>query len=87
MFCLAERNGRPAAILFEMERLPEQHGIVVQAPEEREEFHGRDTGVRRTDVQGTQNGVVGLQPIFQSLVGGKYTIHVNIIMVFLNWAT
>lgn len=47
-----------------MERLSEQYGVIVQTPEEREKLHGRDTGVRRADVQGTQNGAVGLQPVF-----------------------
>lgn len=43
-------NGRPTAIFPEMERLPEQHGVVLQTPEEREELHGRNTCLRRTDV-------------------------------------
>jgi len=43
-------NGRSTAIFPEMERLPEQHGVVLQTPEEREELHGRDTCLRRTNV-------------------------------------
>lgn len=67
-----------------MERLSEQYGVVVQAPEKREKLHGRDTGLRRADVQGTQNGLVRLQPVLQIFVRGKFLIglvthsHINL---------
>ena len=35
-------DGRPTAVLPQMERLPDQHGGQLQAPEGREVFHGRD---------------------------------------------
>jgi len=57
-----------------MERLPEQYGVVVQTPEEREELYGRDIGMRGTDLQGPQNGVVGLQSVFQSFIRGMYVV-------------
>jgi len=57
-----------------MERLSEQYGVVVQAPEKREELHRCDTGLRRADVQGTQNGIVSLQPVLQIFVRGKFLI-------------
>jgi len=54
-----------------MERLPDQHGGVIQAPQGREVLHGRDNCLRRTEHQGSQDDPVGLLPVLQGLVGGE----------------
>ena len=48
-----------------MERLPDQHGGVIQAPQGREVLHGRDNCLRRTEHQGSQDDPVGLLPVLQ----------------------
>ena len=47
----AFKNGGPA-VLPEMERLPVQHGFLLQTPTKREKFSGRDARLRGSDVQG-----------------------------------
>ncbi len=54
-----------------LERLPDQHGLVVQAPPGREVFHRRDPGLRRTDLQGAQNGPLRMLALLQSPPGGE----------------
>ena len=56
---------RPAAVLPEMERLPDQHGLVVQAPPRRKVLHRRHPRLRRTDLQGAQDGPVCLLTLLQ----------------------
>ena len=51
-----------------MERLPDQHGGKLQAPEGREVLYGRDHRLRRSKHQGPQDDPVCLQPLFQGLL-------------------
>ena len=48
-----------------MERLPDQHGLLVQAPPRREVLHRRHPRLRRTDLQGAQDGPLGLLTLLQ----------------------
>ena len=52
-----------------MERLPDQHGGQLQAPEGREVFHGCDHRLRRAEHQGPQDDPVCLQPLLQGDIG------------------
>ena len=46
-----------------MERLPVQHGHLLQTSADREELPGRDASLRGPDVQGAQNGALRLLAI------------------------
>jgi len=54
-----------------MERVPEQHGVVIPPLAGGEELHRRHAGVRRPDVQSPQNGAFGLLALLQSLIRGE----------------
>ena len=54
-----------------MERLPDQHGRELQAPEGREVFHRRHDCLRRSEHQGSQDDPLCLQPLLQGAAGGE----------------
>ena len=60
--CSSKRvnNGRSATVLLEMERLSEQHGVVVSALAGREELHRCHLSLRGPDLQSAQDGAVGV---------------------------
>ena len=62
-------DGRPTAVLPPMERLPDQHGGQLQAPQGREVFHGCDHCLWRSEHQGPQDDPVCLQPLLQGDIG------------------
>jgi len=64
-------SGRPTTVLPALERFPDQHGVVVQAPEGRKVIHRRHAGLRRPDLQGPQDGPVGVLALLQGPPGGE----------------
>ena len=53
-----------------MERLPVQHGVLLQTPEDREELLGRDARLRGPDLQGAQDGALCVFALLQKPAGG-----------------
>merc|ERR1712227_1134096 len=68
---IQDGSGRPTAVLPSLERLPDQHGVVVQTPEGRKVIHRRDAGLRRPDLQGPQDGPVAVLALLQGPPGGE----------------
>ena len=66
------RSHGQSAVLPAMERLPVQHGLLVQTPAYREELPGRDARLRGTDVQGAQDGPLRLLAVLQKPARGVY---------------
>jgi len=54
-----------------MERLPDQHGRLIQASQGRKVVHGCDDRLRRAELQGAQDDPLRLLTLFQGSAGGE----------------
>jgi len=54
-----------------VERLPDQHGRQLQAPQGREVLHGRHHRLRRAELQGAQDDPLRVQSLLQGSAGGE----------------